>query len=184
VQFNHLIGLMNACNIYLPLYITMVEQHAEQLYLRFSWLLTLGRFGNATWELARLLPASKRARAAKLVAGVFPAVELPWEPEEHEASWLSVTERGQEALRRDLLSLWRDLKAIDSVLDEVGREFNGEDTLRPVMRSLVEKTRGRLKDLHELVGAVKPLELQQADEESLDLARAYFENGRRLMASI
>ena len=29
VELNRLIGLMNACNIYLPLYITMVEQHTE-----------------------------------------------------------------------------------------------------------------------------------------------------------
>ena len=32
--FNHYVCLMNACNIYLPLYITMIGGHVEQLHLR------------------------------------------------------------------------------------------------------------------------------------------------------
>ena len=55
-EFNRLIVLMNACNIYLPLYITMVEQHTEQLFVRFSWLQTVLGLGMQTWKLAQLVP--------------------------------------------------------------------------------------------------------------------------------
>ena len=56
-EFNRLIVLMNACNIHLPLFITMVEQHTEQLYLRFLWLDTVIGFGGQIWRLAELIPS-------------------------------------------------------------------------------------------------------------------------------
>jgi hypothetical protein len=36
--------------------------------------------------------------------------------------------------------------------------------------------------LHELLSAAEPLDLQEPDEEAMELARSYFEGGRRLMA--
>ena len=36
-EFSRLIVLMNACNIYLPLYITVVEQKTEHLCLKRHW---------------------------------------------------------------------------------------------------------------------------------------------------
>lgn len=132
-EFNHYIDLMNACNMYLPLYITMVEGHSKELELRFGWLLTLARFGNHTWNLAQLVPASKRAQAERSVAGAYPAVEFPWQPEVDEHSWAVVSERAHEAIRRDLMGLWQELKGIDAVLEDVASRFDGEDPLRSVM---------------------------------------------------
>src|SRR5688572_2433554 len=109
-EFNELITLVNACNIYLPLYITMVESHSLELNLRFGWLLTLARFGSHTWELASLIPASKRKQAEKMVDGANPSVEFPWQPDVDEKSWVSVSEKGLEATRHDLLGLWQELK--------------------------------------------------------------------------
>jgi len=76
-EFNRLIVLMNACNIYLPLHVTMVEGHSQELHLRFSWLMTLARFGMHTWNLAGLIPPSKRAQAEKLVARCQPCGRVP-----------------------------------------------------------------------------------------------------------
>jgi len=183
-EFNRLIVLMNACNMYLPLYITMVEGHTQELNLRFSWLLTLARFGSHTWYLAGLIPASKRAQAEKLVAGANPAVEFPWQADEVEDSWVTVTERALEAIRSGVISLWQELKAIDVVLDEVAGEFDGEDPLRPVMRVILEKARFRLTELHALLTVAVPFELPEQDEEALALARKYFESGWRLLQSL
>ena len=58
------------------------------------------------------------------------------------------------------------------------------DPLRPIMRSIVEKTRGKLTSLHEVLSAGEPLELKEPDEEAMELARTYFEKGKQLMASI
>ena len=76
------------------------------------------------------------------------------------------------------------MQAIDAVVGEVALEFGGEDPLRPVMRSLVDKTRGRLKELHELLSVGEALELPEPDAEALRLARGYLEKGFRLMASL
>ncbi len=183
-EFNRLIVLMNACNIYLPLYITVVEQHTEQLYLRFMWWDMLVDSGLQIWRLAQLIPASKRRKAEKAVANSYPLAELPWDADEHEHSWLNVSDRMEAGIRLWLVSLWEELRSIDIVLEEVAKEFDGEDPLRPIMRGVVEKTRKKLTDLHEVLTAAEELELKEPDEEAMDLARTYFENGVRLMGSI
>src|SRR6266540_1457270 len=58
-EFSRLIVLMNACNLHLPLFITMVEQHSEQMWLRLNWLMTLDLVGDALWHLGALVPAGK-----------------------------------------------------------------------------------------------------------------------------
>ena len=66
----------------------------------------------------------------------------------------------------------------------MARELEGEDPLRPVMRSLMERARKQLLGLHEVLSAAEPLELREPDVEALELARSYFEGGRRLMATL
>jgi hypothetical protein len=179
-EFNRLIVLMNACNLYLPMYITMVEQHTEQLYVRFLWLQSLVALGVQFSHLAGLIPASKRAEASACVDR-WPLAVLPWDTGDDEGSWLNLAERMEEGIRLWLVSLWEELRSIDIVVDEVAKEFDGEDPLRPVMRGIMEKTRSKLVHLHATLAVIEPLELREPDDETLDLARTYFENGRRLM---
>src|SRR4051812_5781160 len=120
-QFNHYIYLMNACNIYLPLYITAVAGHVEQLFLRVYWMQGLMGFGKRLWELGKFVPASKRVAAEKAMAGSFPIVELPWDGEEHRYSWMTVTEDMYKGLRLWLVSLWQEVRSIDIVLEEVAQ---------------------------------------------------------------
>ena len=63
-EFNRLIVLMNACNIYLPLYITMVEQSTERLYTKLHWLMTMSELGSAVWHIASLF-AGRQAQACR-----------------------------------------------------------------------------------------------------------------------
>ena len=90
----------------------------------------------------------------------------------------------ERALREELVLLWQDLRAIDSVVSGVSLEFDGEDPLRPVMRGIVEKTRGSLTQLHEFLSLRGPFDLPEPDDDALELAETYFENGRRLMQSL
>ena len=71
-DFNHYIYLMNACNIYLPLYITAVGGYVEQLYLRLDWMLTLMEYGKRLLELGRFVPAAKRSEAEDGDGGSLP----------------------------------------------------------------------------------------------------------------
>jgi len=63
MEFNRLIVLMNACNIYLPLYITMVEQSTERLCTKLHWLMTMSELGSAVWHIASLVPPASASRA-------------------------------------------------------------------------------------------------------------------------
>ena len=180
-QINQYICLMNACNIYIPLYITMVAQHCEKLWLRVYWMQSMIQSGRQIWELGKLIPLTKRAAAQQLVAGSYPVVELPWDAEEHEYSWLTILENMQEGLRVWLVSLWQELRSIDVVVNEVAEEFDGEDPLVPTMRRLVENTRRDLQLLHRAFDSYDPLELTEPDDEAMTLARKYFDNGYRLM---
>ena len=91
-EFNRPISLMNSCNVYLPLYITMVELRAQQLELRFKWVVFGHVAGLQTWQLAQLVQVAKRAKGAAAVRDSFPEAELPWEPDESKRSWLTVSD--------------------------------------------------------------------------------------------
>jgi hypothetical protein len=182
--FNHYIFLMNACNIYLPLYITMVEGHVQQLWLRLYWMEALMTFGNRLWELGKFVAPAMRGAAKEAMQGTFPVVELPWDGEEHPNSWLNVTEDMYKTLRLWLVSLWQEVRSIDAILDEVALEFDGEDPLRPIMRKVLEKARRDLTLLHGAFNKDEPLELPEPDDEAMTLARKYFDNGYRLMANL
>ena len=179
-EFNRLLVLMNACNIYLPLYITVIGQRTELLYVHLHWMQTLIAMGLQGEKLGELIQASKRGKAEAEVDR-WPLLTLPWKAEIREQSWIQVAEDMHAALRVWLISLWQELRSVDVVLDQVARELEGEDPMRPVMRSVLEKARERLLRLHELLSAAEPLDLQEPDEESMELARTYFESGRRLM---
>ena len=183
-EFHRLIVLMNACNIHLPLYITIVEQHAEQMWLRMNWLMTITEFGSALWNLGSLVPASKHRQAEKAVAEMYPVVELPWDQEEHPQSWLNVSDNMEKNLREGVAHLWDDLNAIDAVLADVAKEFGGEDPLRPIMRGVLDKTRKELSLLHELYSGKEALAVREPSQDALDVAQAYFAAGKSLMERI
>ena len=72
-EFNRLIGLMNATNMYLPLFITMVELNAEQKWLRLNWWSIMNANGTALWRLGALVPPGKRKAAGKAMEEVYPS---------------------------------------------------------------------------------------------------------------
>ncbi len=73
--------------------------------------------------------------------------------------------------------LWDDVNAIDVILSEVTAEFDGEDALRSVMRGVLEKARYELSIMHEWLSGKEAVENTVPSEESMDLARTYFNKG-------
>jgi hypothetical protein len=183
-QFSHYIHLMNACNIHLPLYITIVGQRTEQLWLRVYWMDSLLPFGKRLWDLAKFVPVSERGAAGKAMTSSLPVVELPWDSSAHPDSWLAVTEDMFQRLRVWLVSLWQELSAIDVIVDEVAQEFEGEDPLLPVMRGVMEKARRDLVLLREAFNQHESVELPEPDDGAMELARTYFDSGYRLMSGL
>ena len=87
-----------------------------------------------------------------------------------------VTERGErwdeataalaESLREGVPWCWQELRAVETVLDEVAQEFDGEDPLVPAVRRTLDKTRQDLVALQPLLSFVDvEAELPEPDEE-------------------
>jgi len=61
---------------------------------------------------------------------------------------------------------------VETVLEEVAVEFNGEDPLLPLVRQVLDKTRRDLADLHLLLDFVDAeAELPEPDEERVAFLR-------------
>jgi phytoene/squalene synthetase len=102
----------------------------------------------------------------------------------HRYSWLNVAEAMYAGLREATVALWRELRGIDTLLDEVAAEVDGEDPPRPIMRDVLEQARRDLLHLQEALSDREPLAVPEAGEEDVALAWQYFDNGYRLMASL
>jgi len=112
-------------------------------------LSTLVSLGEQAWLLAQLAPVAKRAKAEAAARKSFPSAELPWEAETSPNSWLDMSDRMEASVLAMLGALWEEVRAIEIVLDEVARKFDGEDPLRPLTRGILNGTRKKLNDLHD-----------------------------------
>ena len=73
---------------------------------------------------------------------------------------------------------WRELRAIELVLEEMATEFDGEDLLDPRLRGILDNIREGLEGLHEDVERyVGRFDLPEPDEEMVDLMRRIVERG-------
>src|SRR6266540_739678 len=119
--------------------------------------------------------AQRQAQAGRACGlGSLPIVELPWSSEQHERSWLNVSDHMTQDIREGVAHLWDEVNAIDVVLGEVARDFEGEDPLRPVMRGVLEQARRDLKLLHEFFSGKAAVAVTQPSEQALELVRIYF----------
>ena len=77
----------------------------------------------------------------------------------------------REQLREGVPWCWQELRAVETVLEEVAEEF-GEDPLLPPVREVLDKTRQDLAELHILLDFVDAeAELPEPDEERVDFLR-------------
>jgi hypothetical protein len=183
-EFNRYISLMNACNMYLPLFITMVEGWTAQMELRVCWWVTTVQYGSAIWRLGAFVPAAKQMQAEQALEDYKPFVELPWERANSDRSWMQVADGMEETTRECVAHLWDDLMAIDTVIAEVAAQFGGEDPMKSVMRGVLEKARRTLRLLHEFLSGEDAVKVTGPREDALALARVYFDRDVELMEQI
>jgi len=72
----------------------------------------------------------------------------------------------REILRDGVPWCWQELRAVETVLEEVTEEFGGEDPLIPPVRRVLDQTHQELAELPTLLDAVHvEVELPEPDEE-------------------
>ncbi|MDO8615030.1 MAG: hypothetical protein Q7T33_04770 [Dehalococcoidia bacterium] len=124
-------------------------------------------------QVARLRDERARVRAVIKRAATPRADLLPRTQRTGEPSW---GDEIAEALLDEVASraqnYWREVLAIDAVVDEIKEEFGGEDPLVPVARGLLESIRASLAELHEQLhknGVKDPL--PKVDDDTLSRVR-------------
>ena len=121
-------------------------------------------------QVESLKKARLRAQEAIAASPTSPILEYLQERVGH-----SVTERQdrwdeamaalRERLREDTPWCWQELRAVETVLEDVAQEF-GEDPLIPPVRNVLDKAHQELADLPTLLDAVHvEVELPEPDEE-------------------
>ncbi len=82
----------------------------------------------------------------------------------------------KETLQEGVLARWRELRAAEVVVEEVAREFDGEDPCVPVLRHEIDRCRSNLEGLHrDLQDYVPPFALEEPGEEQLAAVRELVE---------
>ncbi len=91
------------------------------------------------------------------------------------AKTTDLTEDLGQALPGDLLGLWKELQALNVVLGEVAREFDGEDVLKPKPRADLDRAKQDLLKAHTVVRllAEEDFELPDPDEETVNEVREF-----------
>jgi len=115
----------------------------------------------------------ERLRAQEAVAGSpissmqrFLEERLGRRVTERGERWDEATAAQAESLREGVPWCWQELRAVETVLDEVAQEFDGEDPLVPAVRRTLDKTRQDLVALQPLLSFVDvEAELPEPDEE-------------------
>jgi hypothetical protein len=91
---------------------------------------------------------------------------------ERQERWDEVIAALAESLREGVPLCWQDLRAVETVVEEVAQHFDGEDPLLPPVRELLGKTRQGLLELHPLLDFVDvAAELPEPDEERVEFLR-------------
>jgi hypothetical protein len=91
---------------------------------------------------------------------------------ERQERWDEAMAALRERLREGVPWCWQEVRAVETVLEEVAAEFDGEDPLVPPVREVLDKTRRDLADLHLLLDFVDAeAELAEPDEERVEELR-------------
>ncbi len=89
----------------------------------------------------------------------------------------------QGTIRRTLLLRWSERRAIEIVLDEVARQFEGEDPLRPKLRTALAESRRMANDFAAQLSVYgEPVEFTEPPEDLVSEMRQVVDQGKRLFA--
>jgi len=161
--YHQLIGTINALNCELASVIFILHEQAEKVALKLTWLQTLHLWSGETSVLGALLlkhgktlPADVRRDVKKLLKRAPTFDEVPFDLERPFSDIPVLGEGyGDElaraiafGLRDSLLQHWREIRAIEVVVEEAREEFDGEDPLHPDVLRLLDEAKATLLDVH------------------------------------
>jgi len=92
---------------------------------------------------------------------------------ERQERWEEAMAALREQLREGVPWCWQEVRAVETVLEEVAQEFDGEDPLLPLVRQVLDKTREDIVGLHHplLDFLDVEIELAEPDEERVEFLR-------------
>jgi hypothetical protein len=83
-----------------------------------------------------------------------------------------LVQMNKTVLRDGVLARWRELRAAKVIIDQVAKEFDGEDPCVPVLRHEIDNCRSNLEELQrDLQSYVPPFELEEPGEEQVSQVR-------------
>jgi len=124
----------------------------------------------------RLEEARRRTQEECRLAPLSLVLDLPRRktrrPQKDSPRGEEIAEAVGTRLREGIQLRWRELRAIELVLEEVAGEFDGETPTRPWEREALDEGKRRLEELHLAAQAyVGPFKLPGMDEEEMEQVR-------------
>lgn len=194
-QYHQLIGTINALNCELASVVFILHEQADKVALKLAWLQTMhlcagevSVLGALLLKHGKTLSADARRDVKKLLKRAPSFEDVPFDLER---PFSDIPVRGEGCgdelaravavgLRDALLQHWREIRAIEIVVEEAREEF-GEDPLHPDVRRLLDAAKATLLDVHAgFAPYVHPIELPEPEQDLVNvrlLMEKAIENG-------
>jgi hypothetical protein len=127
-------------------------------------------------EVRRLQEARRRTQEECRLAPLSLVLDLPRRrnrrPRNASPRGEEIAEAVGTRLREGIQLRWQELRSIELVLEELSREFDGEEPTRPWEREALDNGRKRLEELHRAAQTyVGPFKLPGPDKEEVEQVR-------------
>jgi hypothetical protein len=127
---------------------------------------------NSPTMLLKLAGMSTHSRSPTSPVLDFLQERLGYHAMERQERWDEAMAGLAGSLREGVPWCWQELRAVETVLDEVAEEFNGEDPLLPHVRGVLEEAHQGLLELHPLLHFVDvEADLPEPDEKRVEFLR-------------
>ena len=100
---------------------------------------------------------------------------------EMEHRWSRIETALTETLVDGIPNYWRQVKAVEAVIEEARKEFGGEDPCVPFIRSKLDEAKAQLEEIHgRLQELAVATELPEISDEDLKVPRGIMQHAERL----
>jgi hypothetical protein len=177
--FNRYIRLMNTVNSDLGAALLLIDAQVKQTDIKYAWLMSLMLFSDEVECALHYMPRdtkdTKVRRQIKRLIAVAPGtLKVPFDlkSECNDSGTASLVRALVVGIRDGLNSHWRELRAIELVVEEVAGEFDGEDPLRADTRQLLDDAKEMCVKLREDVRRyIDGFELAEPTDDDVELVR-------------
>jgi hypothetical protein len=98
-----------------------------------------------------------------------------------ERRWSKIETALTETLVDGIAQYWRQVKAVEAVIEEARKEFGGEDPCVPFIRSKLDEAKAQLEKMHERLQELGvATELPEISDEDLEAPRKIMQHAERI----